>query len=119
MAQNVLLSPVYDLQKVKGKTMKQRVNTSVSLALAGVLMVSSIGGALVPAAQAKGSTTWRNGAIAGGAIAGYGLLKHNKTATIAGLGVGGYSLYRRNKAKKNERRQASAYRSRRYGYRAR
>lgn len=99
--------------------MKQRVNTSVSLALAGVLMASSLGGAFVSGAQAKGSTTWRNGAIAGGAVAGYGLLKHNRTATIAGLGVGAYSLYRRNKAKKNERRQASYGLHRRYGYRAR
>ncbi len=99
--------------------MTQRIQTKISLALTGVLLASALGGALVPAAQAKGSTTWRNGAIAGGAIAGYGLLKHNRTATIAGAGVAGYSLYRRNKAKKNERRQASYRLHRRYGYRAR
>jgi len=92
--------------------MKQRTHTSLSLALAGVLMATTLGGALVPSAQArqKGSKTFGNAAIAGGAIAGYGLLKHNRTATIAGAGVAGYSLYRRQKAIKNERRQ------RRYGY---
>lgn len=97
--------------------MTQKINTRISLALAGVLMASSFGGALVPAAQAKGSTTWRNAAIAGGVVGGYGLLKHNRTAAIAGLGVAGYSLYRRNKAKKNERRYSSYATRRRYGYR--
>jgi len=92
--------------------MKQRTHTSLSLALAGVLMASTLGGAFVPAAQArgKGSKTFSTAAIAGGAIAGYGLLKHNRTATIAGAGIAGYSLYRRQQAIKNERRQ------RRYGY---
>jgi len=87
--------------------MKQRTHTSLSLALAGVLMASTLGGALVPAAQArqKGSKTFGTGAIAG-----YGLLKHNQTATIAGAGIAGYSLYRRQQAIRNERRQ------RRYGY---
>ncbi len=100
--------------------MTQRFQSKISLALTGIMLASTLGGTLsfAPAAQAKGSTTWRNGAIAGGAIAGYGLLKHNKTATIAGVGIAGYSLYRRNKAKKNERRQA-LLRSRRYGYRTR
>lgn len=97
--------------------MKQRTHTSLSLALAGVLMASTLGGAFVPAAQArqKGSKTFSTAAIAGGAIAGYGLLKHNRTATIAGAGVAGYSLYRYSKDRKGEQARQRRFYQRRYG----
>lgn len=96
---------------------------SVSLALAGVLLASSLGGAFAPAAHAggKGSKKFGTAAAIGGAIAGYGLLKGNKTATIAGAGIAGYSLYRRQKAIKNERNQRryGSYRKHRYARRYR
>ena len=84
--------------------MKIQHKKTVSFALLGVLATSALSGVFAPAAEAKSSSKWRNFAIAGGAVAGYGLLKKNKTATIAGLAAGGYSLYRYNKAKKKEKR---------------
>ena len=95
--------------------MKIQNKKTVSFALLGVLATSAIGGIFAPAAEAKSSSKWKNFAIAGGAIAGYGLLKKNKTATIAGLAAGGYSLYRYNKSKKKEKTYSKAWYQRRYG----
>ncbi len=95
--------------------MKIQNKKTVSLALLGVLATSAVGGMFAPAAEAKSSSKWKTAAIAGGAIAGYGLLKHNKTATIAGAAVGGYSLYRYNKAHKKEKRHSRAWYQQRYG----
>ena len=58
-------------------------NKSISFALLGVLATTALGGAFAPVAQAKPSSKFKTGAIIGGAALGYGLLKHNKTATIA------------------------------------
>lgn len=88
---------------------------TVSFALLGVLATSALGGVFAPVAEAKSSSKWRNFAIAGGAIAGYGLLKKNKTATIAGAALGGYSLYRYNKQRKKEKRYSKSWYQRRYG----
>ncbi len=90
-------------------------NKTVSFALLGVLATSALGGAFAPVAQAKGSSTWKTGAIVGGVLGGYGLLKKNKTVGLAGVGVGAYSLYRLNKAKRNEKRQSRLFYQRRYG----
>ena len=95
--------------------MKIQNKKTVSLALLGVLATSALGGVFAPAAEAKSSSKWKNFAIAGGAVAGYGLLKKNKTATIAGAALGGYSLYRYNKQKKKEKRYSQSYYQRRYG----
>lgn len=95
--------------------MKIQNKKTVSIALLGVLATSALGGMFAPVAEAKSSTKWRNFAIAGGAVAGYGLLKHNKTATIAGAGLGAYSLYRSQRAKKNEKRHSRAWYQQRYG----
>jgi hypothetical protein len=37
---------------------------------------------------------WRNLGYLGAAVAGYGLLKHNTTATVLGAAAGGYGAYR-------------------------
>ncbi len=96
--------------------MKIQNKKTVSFALLGVLATSALGGFFAPQAQAASSSNkWKNLAIAGGAVAGYGLLKHNKTATIAGLAAGGYSLYRYNKAHKKEKRYSRSYYQKRYG----
>ena len=94
--------------------MKNQQKT-VSLALAGVLLSSALGGAFAPVAQARSSNKWQTGAIIGGVVGGYGLLKHNSTATIAGAGVAGYSLYRYNKDRSGEKARQRRFYQRRYG----
>ena len=47
-----------------------------------------------PASQQKNKNQWRNLGIAGAAIAGYGLLNHNSTATILGAAGAAYSANR-------------------------
>lgn len=93
--------------------MIKNTNKWVGLSTLGVLFATTFGGLGMTPAHAKHSKKYRNFAIAGGAIAGYGLLKKNKTATIVG-GLGGlyaYSKYR--KAKKQDRRYGySKYRRR-------
>jgi hypothetical protein len=42
----------------------------------------------------KNKNQWRNLGIAGGAVAGYGLLKHNNTATLLGAAGAAYSAKR-------------------------
>ena len=95
--------------------MKIQHTKTASFALLGVLTASALSGALAPAAQAKSSKKWNTAAIAGGAIAGYGLLKHNKTATIGGAALGGYSLYRASKDRSAEKKRSQAFYQRRYG----
>ncbi len=95
--------------------MKIQHTKTASFALLGVLTASALTGAFVPAAQARSSKKWNTAAIAGGAIAGYGLLRHNKTATIGGAALGGYSLYRAHKDRQSEHRRSRAYYQRRYG----
>ncbi len=65
------------------------------------LLATFAAAALVPTAaladqsgQQKNKNQWRNLAIAGAAVAGYGLLNHNSTATLLGAAGGGYSAYR-------------------------
>jgi uncharacterized protein YcfJ len=50
----------------------------------------------------KNKNNWRNGAIAGGVIAGYGLLKGNKTATILGAAGAAYSANRYEQERKSQ-----------------
>ena len=47
-----------------------------------------------PASQQKNKNNWRNLAAAGAAIAGYGLLKGDKTATVLGAAGAAYSANR-------------------------
>jgi len=94
--------------------MKNKHKT-VSLALLGVLTTSALSGAFAPVAQAKGSNKWKTGAIVGGVLGGYGLLKHNRTATIAGAGVAGYSLYRYSRDRKGEQAKKRRFYQHRYG----
>jgi len=94
--------------------MKNQQKTA-SLALAGVLLTSALGGAFAPVAQAKSSNKWKTGAIIGGVLGGYGLLKHNSTVGIVGAGVAGYSLYRYSKDRKGEQARQRRFYQRRYG----
>ncbi len=46
------------------------------------------------ASQQKNKNQWRNLGIAGAAVAGYGLLNHNSTATVLGAAGAAYSANR-------------------------
>jgi hypothetical protein len=77
--------------------------------------------ALSPAAMADSRQTnknnWRNLGIAGAAVAGYGLLNHNSTATILGAAAGGYGAYRYEKDR-HAQSQARDNWNRRYYHRS-
>lgn len=77
---------------------------SVAVGTLIALVATTFGGVLATPAQA-GSKSWKNYALGGAAVTGYGLLQHNKGLAIAG-GVGtlyAYSRYR--SARKREKRQ--------------
>jgi uncharacterized protein YcfJ len=66
------------------------------------------GGLIAPLAvlgsdsRQKNKNNWRNGAIAGGVIAGYGLLKGNKTAAVLGAAGAAYSASRYEQERKHQ-----------------
>ncbi|MDQ2688321.1 MAG: hypothetical protein M3Y28_10690 [Armatimonadota bacterium] len=77
----------------------------------GVLATVAFG-AMTPAAMAdsrqKNKNNWRNLAGAGAAVAGYGLLKHNKTATVVGAAGGAYAASRYEKDRHSQSQQSAA-----------
>lgn len=58
--------------------------------------------ALADNSRQKHKNNWRNGAIVGGVIAGYGLLKHNTTATVLGTAGAAYSANRYEQDRKHQ-----------------
>lgn len=82
----------------------------------GVLATVALG-ALSPAAMAdsrqKNKNNWRNLAGAGAAVAGYGLIKHNRTATVLGAAGAAYSAHRYEQDRHSQS-QSSAARKRYY-----
>ena len=76
--------------------------------------------ALSPAAMAdnqqKNKNNWRNLGYLGAAVAGYGLVKHNSTATVLGAAAGGYGAYRYEKDRHSQSQQNNNYG--RYYYRS-
>ncbi len=64
-----------------------------------------------PASQQKNKNDWRNLATAGAAVAGYGLLKHNTTATVIGAAGAAYSA-KRYEDERHSQSQAKAARDR-------
>src|SRR5438105_2809442 len=89
----------FDQNKREEKTMKTTTQRKVALTTLGVMAATTVGGMGlgtmgVAQASAKGK---RNLALGLGAVTAYGLLKHNKTATIVG-GLGtiyAYSKYKK------------------------
>ena len=77
----------------------------------GVLATVALG-ALSPAAMAdsrqKNKNNWRNLAGAGAAVAGYGLIKHNKTATVVGAAGAAYSAHRYEQDRHSQSQQSAA-----------
>jgi uncharacterized membrane protein YebE (DUF533 family) len=86
--------------------MKQRMNRWITVGALGVMSVGSMG-IMEGTAQAKKSTIAKYGAIAGAALAGYGLVKGNGRAATVGAvaGVGSYYLYRHYKKEEDRRQQ--------------
>ena len=70
------------------------------------------------ASQQKNKNQWRNLGIAGAAVAGYGLLKHNSTATILGAAGAAYSANRYEQDRHHQSQDNAArqryYRAHRY-----
>ena len=93
-----------------------------TLALWGTTLALAGGLAAPLTVRAAGSrqghkNNWRNGAIAGGAIAGYGLLKGNKAATLLGAAGTAYSAnrYEQERKRQDQRSRARARYHRRGG----
>lgn len=85
------------------------------LTLAATAVFAAAIAAPIPASAASASrqkhkNNWRNGAIAGGVVAGYGLLKHNTTATVLGAAGAAYSAnrYEQERKHQDERKRARA-----------
>lgn len=93
--------------------MLKNKNKLVALTTLGVMTATAFGGFTLPAqASTKGK---RNTTIGLGALTAYGLLKHNKTATIVG-GVGTAIAYSRySKSKKRDKARRQAWYRQRYG----
>lgn len=86
-----------------------RVTTALAVTmLASVPMIAS-------ASSQTHKNNWRNGAILGGVVAGYGLLHHNTTATVIGAAGAAYSANRYEQDRKHQS-QRSHYRARYHRY---
>jgi len=80
----------------------------ISLALMTSLAVSALTPMALADSRQKNKNNWRNLAGAGAAVAGYGLLKHNKTATILGAAGGAYAASRYEKDRHSQSQQSAA-----------
>ena len=74
------------------------------------------------ASRQSNKNQWRNLGIAGAAVAGYGLLKHNSTATVLGAAGAAYSAKRyeddrHSQSQSQARRDQNARYHRYYGHR--
>jgi opacity protein-like surface antigen len=74
----------------------------LSFALLAVMAATVFSPAALADSRQKNKNTWRNLGIAGAAVAGYGLLHHNTTATVLGAAGAGYSAYRYEKERKSQ-----------------
>ena len=91
-----------------------RTNTQwTALGLLTTMGVAALSPAAMADNQQKNKNNWRNLGYLGAAVAGYGLLKHNSTATVLGAAAGGYGAYR---YEKDRHSQSQANDNRRYYY---
>ena len=98
--------------------MKQ-VNAWAMIGLAATIASSALAPLAAHADQASRQSNknqWRNLGIAGAAVAGYGLIKHNTTATILGAAGAAYSA-NRYEQDRHSQSQAQARRDQRARYR--
>jgi hypothetical protein len=98
-----------------GSTQEEETTMNVTKKITAFALLTTLGtAALTPSALADSSkqsdkNNMRNLGIAGAAIAGYGLLNHNSTATLLGAAAGGYGAY---KYEQDRKAQSADQRSR-------
>ena len=93
-------------------TMKFNTKSTAAFGLLATFALTSIAPAFAgPDNRQNTKNQWRNLATVGAAIAGYGLLKHNQTATILGAAGAAYSANRYEKDRRSQS-QNNDYRSR-------
>lgn len=114
MPSHTEMPPLFSVGPVrKGKsTMKKATQWVVWGALA--VVATAAFGPAAPADDAgrqKNKNDWRNLTTAGAAVAGYGLLKGDKTATVLGAAGAGYGAYR---YEKDRHSQAQTRRARQF-----
>ena len=87
------------------------------LGLLATLGIAAFSPAAMADSQQTNKNNWRNLAGAGAAVAGYGLLSHNSTATVLGLAGAAYSA-NRYEQDRHHQSQANDWRNRRYFHRS-
>lgn len=93
------------------------MKTANTLTLLGLAALATVSALAPMAAQAdqKNKNQWRNLGIGSAAVAGYGLLNHNRNATILGVAGAAYSAHRYEQDRHHQS-QAQASRDRRAYY---
>jgi len=86
---------------------------SLVIGTLGILATTLGAGAVAPV-QAQSKSTWKNIAIGGAAVTGYGLLKKKKSVAIVGALGTAYAYSRYNSKNKAEKRAAENRRTRWY-----
>lgn len=104
------------MKQVKAWTMLGMVATVAATALAPLAAHAD------QSSRQKNKNQWRNLAGAGAAVAGYGLIKHNSTATVLGAAGAAYSAKRyeddrHSQSQSQARRDQRARYHRYYGHR--
>ena len=89
-------------------------NVMTMLGLAATVAVSALA-PMAALADQNSKNQWRNLGIGGAAVAGYGLLHHNSTATLLGVAGAAYSA-NRYEQDRHHQSQAQAARDRRAEY---
>lgn len=93
--------------------MKHATTRWIAFGLMLVMAAVAVSPAAMADSRQKNKNNWRNLGYAGAAVAGYGLLKHNTTATVLGAAAGGYGAYRYEKDRHSQS-VTNSNRNRRY-----
>lgn len=91
------------------------INRRAALGAIAILGISTLGGAGMSTAEASSKTS-KDLMIGAAAVAGYGLLKHNNTATIVGLAGAALAYKSYQNSKQREADNASYGRNNNYAY---
>ena len=93
--------------------MKFHTKTTAACGLLATFALSSLTPALAsPASRQNNKNQWRNLAVVGAAIAGYGLLEHNQTATLLGAAGAAYSANRYEQDRQSQSQHNNDWRER-------
>ncbi len=92
------------------------VTMMTTLGLATAMAASALA-PMAALADQNSKNQWRNLGIGGAAVAGYGLLHHNSTATLLGVAGAAYSANRYEQDRHHQSQQQAARDQRAYYYR--